>query len=151
MIRLETNMEQVVAGLINRLDVLRGTDQVLREAALNAAALVTNRVQQRGELADGGKIGGGSYSPGYRQYRARKGRQTSFVDLTQTGQMMDSFTVAGDGAGAYVVGFATTQQALKAAKNEAYYGRIFILSPGESQQVLTIIRKRLDAIFGKRP
>lgn len=40
---------------------LRG-DKVTRAAAFNSLAQIANRVQQRGELTAGGKIGGGKYS-----------------------------------------------------------------------------------------
>jgi len=147
MIRLETNVEQVVTVLFSQLDALRDTDKLLREAALDATALITERVQQRGELANGGKIGGGSYSPGYKRYRAKEGLQTSHIDLTLSGQLMDSFTVSGDGERGYVVGFSSVPQGQKAEWQEAYFGKIFILSPNESEQVLEIIRKKLDALF----
>lgn len=145
--RLETNVEQVVTVLISQLDALRDSDKLLREAALNATALITNRVQNRGELAAGGKIGGGRYSAGYARTRRKEGRQTGFIDLTMTGQMLDNFTVAGDGKSGYVVGFATDREGQKADWQEAYFGKIFILSPTESKEVLGIIRKRLDALF----
>lgn len=77
------------AGLDRQLIDLRNRDRITRAAALNLLALISERIQQRGELTDGGKIGGGQYVSAWRKVRQKKGRQTAYVDLTFNGGLLD--------------------------------------------------------------
>ncbi len=45
---------------------------------------------QAGQFLPGSSAGAGSYSPGYRAEREKKGLQTTRVDLLVTGQMLDA-------------------------------------------------------------
>lgn len=123
--------------------------EFLRAAAFDSVALISNRIQQRGELTDGGKIGGGEYSESYAQVRAQAGRQTGFIDLTFTGDMLDrSFTVLpfDDGWGA---GFTNAIEFEKMEFNEDRFGLFIHLSDEEISTVNNGINQSIDASFKK--
>lgn len=73
-------------NLINELPLIL-SDSML-ELGLDAKALIQQRVQEKGLNAQGGKTP--DYSESYALYRTKKGRQTSFMDLTNTGDMWQS-------------------------------------------------------------
>lgn len=134
------------------------TDQEIRAACFNTIVLISDRVQQRGETTDGTKMRSkskdvsGSYSFDYGKYqRFNKGFQIDHVDLTYTGEMMDSLTLEPQGGGNWSVGFAGQSASDKAEFNEQYYGTIFQLSESEYNDVmddlLNNIQKKIDAAY----
>lgn len=134
------------------------TDQEIRAACFNTIVLISDRVQQRGETTDGIKMRSkskdvsGAYSFDYGKYqRFNKGRQIDHVDLTYTGEMMDSLTLEPEGGGKWIVGFSGQSASDKAEFNEQYYGTIFQLSDSEMNDVmddlLNNIQKKIDAAY----
>lgn len=131
------------------------TDQEMRAACFNTIVLISGRVQQRGETTDGTKMkykSGSAYSFDYGKYqRFNKGFQIDHVDLTYTGEMMDSLTLEPQGGGKWSVGFAGQSASDKAEWNELRYGTIFQLSDSEMNDVmddlLDNIQKKIDAAY----
>lgn len=58
-ITFSTNLAAWVADNKKKLDSLRNPDKVLKTAALNSVALISERIQQFGKLTNGADIGGG--------------------------------------------------------------------------------------------
>lgn len=118
-------------------------DHIIRTACLDSIALVTNRIQNRGENSNGGNIG--EYSPKYADYRSKNGRQTSFVDLTFTGEMVNGIALDKTSENEYVVGFISKEAGDKAEWNEARFGEVFSLTNQEIELVGQAIESNLDA------
>ncbi len=122
-------------------------DKIGRIAALNSVALVSGRVQNRGQNSDGNSIG--QYSPSYASKRLKhkpSALQVDIIDLTYSGEMMDSFTFSPRGKD-YVVGFSSTESGQKSDWNEERFGELFQLSNEELNLVNTEIQKGLDEYF----
>jgi hypothetical protein len=68
---------------------------------LSAISLVRNRIQEKGENAQGSKFGNYSVGPipeySYKAKREKRGLQTSFVDMTFTGDTLSDVTVVENG------------------------------------------------------
>lgn len=113
-------------------------DTILRQASFDLVVLITDRIQQRGELTNGDKMKtsssykAGAYSFDYAKYtRVKKGRQIDHIDLTFTGEMMDNFLPTANGNNEYVIGFQGKLNADKAEWNELNFGVIFEASDEE--------------------
>lgn len=79
-------VEQNIDALIKDLPII--VSDLIIHLGLDAKALIQRRVQETGQTADG--VSTGEYSLLYKKKREKKGRQTSFVDLTDTGDMWQS-------------------------------------------------------------
>lgn len=129
-------------------------EKLAREIAFDALALVSDRIQQRGEKSDGSKITSpaktkfGAYSKGYGVKRKKAGRETDYIDLTFSGDMMGDFIVSPVNGGAEV-GFKGKESSDKADWNEAKFGTIFHLSEDETQQLNDIVQSRINEILNK--
>jgi len=162
--------------LQKKLNDLRNPDKVFRTAAINSLALVSTRVQQKGQDVNGALIGGGEYSTGsrkikgfaevankrqqktqstdvfsggYEEFRRKSGRQTNYIDLTLTGAMFAGFTVERQNND-YVVGFTGSGKdspSWKARMNEERFGEIFSLSKSEQNLVYSIIERQINEIL----
>lgn len=145
MITIISNIDQVTQNLVLKLDSLLDADKVTRQAALDAVAIISNRVQNDGLKTDGSPIQS-SYSDGYGKRRSKKGLQTEFVDLTFTGDMMDSL-LPFQNNGDWVVGFNSAKQAQKAEWNEIRFGKVFDLSGNEIDTIQKGINERVGKII----
>ena len=119
-------------------------DKIARIACLNSVALISQRVQNQGLDSNGKSIG--TYSKSWAQQRVKKGRQIKIIDLTYSGEMMDSFTFSPLGKD-YVVGFNSDEQGLKADANEERFGIIFQLSNEELNDINNEIQNGLNEYF----
>ena len=127
---------------------LKDVDKVLRTALLDGLVLVKDRVQQRGATADNSSIG--TYSKSWAKFRKSTGRQTSKIDLTNTGDMMRNFTIIPDGSDALGLGFTSDLEAKKAEGNEKRYGGpIFEFSDEEERFIDTNIEKKVAVILNR--
>jgi hypothetical protein len=108
---------------------LSDPDKTTRILSFDTVALVSNRIQQRGEKTDGSQIQNG-YSSKYSKKRQSKGRQTDFVDLTFTGDMMADFLPVQIGSD-WGVGFVGKKSGDIAEYNERRFGVIFSVSDNE--------------------
>lgn len=147
MSRVTSNMEQVVRRQQQMMQDMIDPDKILRTAAFNGMALVSNRIQQKGELTAGGKIGGGNYSPGYEKFRQKKGRQTSLIDLTMQGDMMMAFTVVKNGKVGFSLGFSNDREYEKMKWNEDRFGVFIQLSKAEADLCFKDILNDIDNVL----
>lgn len=147
-VKIETNLLKMHDQLSARL---KNPDYVLKEAVLDLYAEVSERIQQRGEDSSGAKIGGGKYSKGYERTRKKAGRQTSYIDLTMTGAMMDRALIPGPtGPASYGIYFTNKLDAQKMEYNEVRFGNIITPTQAEQARALTKIHKAIqDAINRK--
>lgn len=155
MFTVESNIDQVKKQVKLKLEQLIDVDKTLREAALDAVVLISDRVQQRGENTSGQKMitksvkKTGSYDAYYAEKRTKKGLQTDHIDLTFNGDMMNDFHIAPDGETSYIIGFRGQLSSDKSDWNERKFGTIFQLSGKESELITSIITKRINAILNK--
>lgn len=76
-------------------ELLANIDKVVSDALLilagDAKAIIQNRVQQQGKTASGNSTG--QYTQKYKKHRENEGYQTSYMDLTYSGEMWRSIGV----------------------------------------------------------
>lgn len=77
---------------------------------------IQDRVQNRGEGLNGSKLP--RYSVKYGEYRKKKGRNTTYRDLTFTGKMFLGLTARMDGPNKVVLGFAGAEVDKAMGNNE---------------------------------
>ncbi len=141
-----TNISQVILSEIEKLKSLGDADKVTRSVAFDTIALVSDRVQQQGKKANGELIQS-FYSKDYSKKRSSNGLQTSFVDLTFTGDMMVDFLPMQDNLGNWGAGFISDRNAQKARWNEERFGTIFELTNQETDIVEKAIQENIDKIL----
>jgi hypothetical protein len=144
-IEVASGFSEVMLRFEKRVAALDHPEKLLRGAVANLYVLISDRIQQHGQASDGSLIGGGVYSPKYSRYRAKKGRQTAFVDLTFTGDMLDRGFIYGPvPAGGFGLGFANKMSADRMALLEQRYGQQ-IISPTVQERENALV-DILDAI-----
>lgn len=74
---------------IDRINGLRNGSKIIRRALLDLLALISYRIQNEGEGTEGRLIGEGDYSKGHQKTRIALSLQTSRIDLTLSGDMLD--------------------------------------------------------------
>ncbi len=89
-IKVKANTIEVV-NYIKKLqrNIPKDIKRALNVVSAYGVQRVTEKTQ-KGEMPDGGRFAG--YSQKAKEDRAKRGRQTSFVDLTDTGKMFSSLT-----------------------------------------------------------
>lgn len=140
-----SNLEEIVQGLELSIEGLKDSDKLLRQAAFDSVALISDRVQQDGLKANETPIQS-FYSVGYAKKRRKKGLQTRYVDLTFSGDLMADFVPAPEGKD-FVAGFRSEKQAQIAEYNELRFGTIFNLSNLEVEIVMKGIDDIVDDSF----
>lgn len=154
MIKLETNLKEVVLRLSNHLTISNAEqEKALRAGALDAIALVQSRVQQHGRGTEGqlvskSKERAGAYSKKYGKVRQEGGFQTSFVDLTYHGDLWRNWQILSSSPTEVGIGFmagnsGNTQANDLAEYLENYYGSIFGLTEEEQMIVSAGIEEKL--------
>jgi len=152
---IQSDLTQFISAQKEMLGELGlNSDKILRQAAFDLTVLITDRIQQRGELTSGVKMKtssqykAGSYSFDYAKYtRVKTGRQINHIDLTLTGEMMDNFLPTSNGKNEYVVGFMGKSNADKAEWNELNFGVIFQASNEEISQTGEAISDNVNEII----
>ncbi|GAA4464233.1 hypothetical protein GCM10023189_43240 [Nibrella saemangeumensis] len=130
-----TTLGQIRGGL---LTVEQKADEELLDVARMAVQEVAGRIQMRGENTAGQLMQTksqqtiGRYSRTHGQRRQQAGLTTSIVNLTFTGDMMESFTAMPDATGVGV-GFASDAMSERADYIEAYFGTAFQPTQAEEQ------------------
>ncbi len=93
MITIKTNISEVTARLISKIQALGGKD-VTRTAAIDVLNRMTERIHEQGMAAEGSKLG--TYSAPYLKFRARNGRGTkNEIIASFTRQLNNSLNVIG--------------------------------------------------------
>ena len=157
MFQLTSNAESVFLNL--RKDLLFAESNLednLRRAAVDAVALVSNRIQQTGTGSDGQRLQtrallrSGAYSKQHAKRRSERGRRTDQMDWTDTGDLMRSFNVIEVTPRLVTAGFLSDEQADKAEYLEAYFGDAFYLSDSEQGIVANgLVETLLDDLNGR--
>lgn len=128
--------------------------KVLREAAIESAGDVKDRVEQTGTKTDGSSLppystkelvrprgirGKGKlkkYKGGYKEFRESHDRQTNHMDLSLSGDMFKSWRPKPVDAVSYGVTFVSPEMRERAGYHEARFGEIFSLSAQEQKDAL---------------
>ncbi len=149
MVRLDTNANEFIVQVKNEFEQQTERVPVAMQAGIfSAVALVSNRIKQKGTNTAGETMhtnkGSSAYSTGYAKVRAKKGRQTSKVDLYLTGDLSRAFQVIDHTATEATAGFLNDTESQKAGYLEEFYGEIWGLTSEEQKDVTEVI---LDEIF----
>lgn len=134
---------------------LLDADKVLRQAAFDTVALISERVQREGKNSAGEKMktsskpAFGAYSYEYGKYNRqnKKGFQVNIMDMTYSGDMLGDFIAVPSGKTEYHVGFRGEDTAQIAEWNEERVGKIFDMSQDEEDFILSEIDKNINAII----
>lgn len=134
--------------VIQRVNALLAANREIGRAAADAHAHHADRIFSGGIDASGAMIGGGTYSPRYALYRAKRGRDTSPITLRFKGDMERSYVLQLLPDGTWASVFLSQAEAQKAEWNEERYGqKIFGLSAHEkgvfTQGVQSLVRRHL--------
>jgi hypothetical protein len=131
--------------------------KVLRQAAIDSAGEVKDRVEQTGIKSDGSALPDYSTKPfarprgirgtgkwkkypgGYKEFRESVKRQTKHMDLSLSGDMFGSWRPKPVDQRSYGVTFVSPQMRERAGYHEARFGEIFSLSKREEQNALISI------------
>jgi hypothetical protein len=155
--------------LIDELNELKKTDKVLQSVLSTMQVVISERIFDEGKDANDGLIGvystkpisiskknqsrntGHSYfSQGYKQYKGEVGQDNSKVNLVDSGQMRDDWSIIRIDDRAYGLGFKNELNSEKADGNEDRFGKeIFAQSPSEEKVLDNVFQVELDRIFGK--
>jgi hypothetical protein len=145
-ITFSTNLGAWIAENKKILDKLRDPDKVLKTAALNSVALISERIQVFGKLSNGSAIGGGQYNKSYAKRRTKSGRQVAHIDYNFSGDLMQSF-IAGPGVKIYALGFTDADNHDKKEWLEDMHGIAFELSPKEIDLAFKDIENDVNKII----
>lgn len=150
--------------LIADINSVINNERVLIAAANSVLVAQRDRIFKQGNSTDGSKIGtygtkpisiskkrqarqtGKSYfSGGYREYKSLTGREASFVNLQDTGQMMMDLGTTVIGRGEVGIGFSNQFNADKSGwAEEKYKKEIFFTSDSEDNLFDRVIQFELD-------
>ena len=148
---LQAFAAQQLANFQNATDA----NKVIRQAVIITVPEMKRRIQNDGKNSDGAKMVTkssqkyGAYSKAYGRFRNKKGRQTAIIDLTFSGEMMDSLKPGPTGANSYGIGFLGNDAFYKAFYNEERFGPIFDPSKYEMQVALVSINKSAQKLLSK--
>jgi hypothetical protein len=145
-IKFSTNLPVWIASNKRVIEQLKDPQKVLKTAALNSLALISERIQVFGKLSNGSAIGGGQYNKQYAKKRAASGRQVRQIDYTFSGDLMQSFT-AGPGPRFYAIGFTDEENHNKKEWLENMHGVAFELSEKEIDLAFKDIENDVNKII----
>jgi len=97
-----SNANTALKTLRVKLEGVQNINPVLRDIAVSLASSNTRRIHNEGEKVSGAQIG--QYSVSYKRTRERANKETSFINLSFTGQLSKDFVAEPDGQD-WVVGF----------------------------------------------
>lgn len=148
---INDNYNSSIANRINQLNDMANANKLFRTAALNSLSMISYRVQNQGEGVNG-KIQSssdrkfGAYSYNYGKKRDKDGRQTSIIDATYSGDMMDNFVPLKKG-NEFMLMFRGKESADKAEWMEDRFGELFSMTEQETFVNLDAINRAIDDIF----
>jgi hypothetical protein len=145
-IKFSTNLPAWIASNKRVIEQLKDPQRVLKTAALNSLALISERIQVFGKLSNGSAIGGGQYNKQYAKKRAASGRQVRQIDYTFSGDLMQSF-IAGPGPRFYALGFTDEGNHNKKEWLENMHGIAFELSQQEIDLAFKDIQNDVNRII----
>lgn len=101
-----------------------------------------NIIQERTDRGLGFRGRFAPYTPDYAEFRKKRGRQVSPVNLNFTGRMLGSMSARRLGLGSYRIYFARAQEAAKASGNQRKR-KFFGFNTKEKKQLGAFFRKVL--------
>lgn len=151
-------------NILNDLNKLRRNDRAIRVALTTVFAVHKQRIFNKGQAAESGKIGTYSKTPisiarknqaratgrtyfkgGYSAYKSAIGKNPGFVNLRNTDQMMMDYTFQVIGNGEYGFGFSNDFNFDKSQWAEEKYDKnIFDESKAEGDLMEKILTKELE-------
>lgn len=151
MISFESNFQDVLDGLVAKLDSIAqidgpGRDKILRAVTADTITQLHERIHVEGKATDGTEFG--EYSNSYMKLRKKNGLSGSKIILRFEGQLEKLTIVANDG-GKYSIGWLSEFNAKKAEYMETRYGKIYELSQSESNRVVLVAEDMINQIFSK--
>jgi hypothetical protein len=115
-------------------------------AANNTHARWDNRIFEAGRDSNGNKIG--SYSTNYAKLRTKKGRQTSFIDMNQTGSLRGACNLVKINDREYQIKITDKDEVIKMRGNEQRKGiKVGALTDSEKQKFNADIISELKEIL----
>ncbi len=159
--------DQVFAELIDEINELKDTDKILLSVLSTMQAVISERIFEKGQDGNDQSIGEYSTKPisiarknqarqtrrsyfkgGYKEYKGAIGFNNSIVNLVNTGQMRDDWSIIRVDAKTYGLGFKNELNSLKADGNEDHFNKqIFAQSPSEDLILDKTFDVELDRIF----
>lgn len=153
-------------SLISQLNKMMQTERIMIASLNTVLAKQKERIFQKGNDADGSKIGSYSTNPisisrknqsrntgktyfkgGYREYKGLTGKGNSYVNLRNTDQMMMDYGVHILGKDEYGLGFTNAFNFNKSEWNEEKYDKeIFAESEEEAKLFLRVFEFELNKI-----
>lgn len=138
------------------INIREATDpSIMREAAIVVAGAIKQRIENQGKASDGrqmrtkSKEAYGAYSAAWGEKRAKKGRQTSIIDLNYTGEMWRSWLPIPVENG-WAATFVKAEAMKKAFSNQRLFGEIFSPSVRENKIALQAMLVRFRKIMARK-
>ena len=141
-------------ALINQVNKLRKNDRIMVATLSSVLAVHKKRIYQRGQDADGGKIGRYSTKPisisrknqsrntgktyfkgGYREYKSLTGKGSATVNLRNTDQEMMDYGLRILGKNEYGFGFTNDFNFKKSNWNEEHFDKEIFAESAEDARV----------------
>jgi hypothetical protein len=134
----------IKSSLLQKLEILKNPKPLLRPVALDVVALMTERIHEKGEAADGSQIG--SYNNQYLRLRQKKfkrsGDKKIIVSLTR--QLENDWAVLATQQG-WGIGFNNPLNAQKMIWVEEQKGKkIAALADSEKDYAINKLKKLID-------
>ncbi len=144
MIKVSSNIKVVSTSLLKKLEVLRDPKPLLREVAFDVLALMHERIHEKGEAADGSRIG--TYNSQYLKLRQKKHKRSSdskiIVSLTR--QLENDWAVIASPNG-WGIGFNNPLNAQKMKwVEEQKDKKIAALTTSEKDYAVTKLKKLIN-------
>lgn len=141
-------------ALISQVNKLRQTDKIMVRTLSSVLSVHKKRIYQRGQDANGSKIGQYSTEPisisrknqsrntgktyfkgGYREYKSLTGKGASFVNLRNTDQEMMDYGLRILGKNEYGFGFTNDFNFKKSNWNEEHFDKEIFAESAEDERV----------------
>lgn len=158
MIFYRSNTEEAFKELNTGLIMLSDSDKILKRAVFNNLAQIKRRIQNKGNSSSGKKIGNykGTQNKtksgkltGWARIRQEEGRQTKYIDLTFSGDLMRTYVVLPIDENTLALGWTNEKEYKIAGYLENRYGDIFGLSKKELREFVEDVNKEIDRIINR--
>lgn len=149
MITVKTNISIVSSQLIKKLQVLKDPKPLLRPVAFDVLSLITERIHEKGQAADGQAIG--TYNNNYLRLRQRKFKRSSdpSIIVSATRQLENDWAVIATERG-WGIGFNNPFNAQKMRWVEEQKGKkIAALTASEKDYAINKFKKLVSEQLSK--
>jgi hypothetical protein len=149
-----TTTKQLITSELQKLTDLGDVNKVLRIAAFESLDMVAARIQQEGKDSSGEVMQTsspkkfGAYSESWGKNRAKRGRQTTRIDFTDTGDLFEAWRVFPLSRKSIGVGFFG-DEVQKARWLTEMFGNVFELTRQQRKEILELIIFEVNNIMNK--